>query len=81
MLAVATSIDALAVGVSFAFLGMKNWQTILSPVGIIGYKDKVMEINNNKMGRITEWLYDRLTGIQTERYPNSYNWVVEIAKA
>lgn len=54
---------------------------VISPVGIIGYKDKVMEINNNKMGRITEWLYDRLTGIQTERYPNSYNWVVEIAKA
>ena len=37
MLAVATSIDALAVGVSFAFLGMKSVTTILSPVGIIGF--------------------------------------------
>lgn len=37
MLAVATSIDALAVGVSFAFLGMKSIAIILSPVGIIGF--------------------------------------------
>lgn len=37
MLAVATSIDALAVGVSFAFLGMKSVATILPPVGIIGF--------------------------------------------
>lgn len=35
-LAVATSIDALAVGVSFAFLGMKGLAGILPPVGIIG---------------------------------------------
>ncbi|WP_288315560.1 manganese efflux pump MntP family protein [uncultured Mediterranea sp.] len=37
MLAVATSIDALAVGVSFAFLGMKSVAAILPPVGIIGF--------------------------------------------
>lgn len=35
-LAVATSIDALAVGVSFAFLGIKGLAGILSPVGVIG---------------------------------------------
>lgn len=37
MLAVATSIDALAVGVSFAFLGMKSAAAILPSVGIIGF--------------------------------------------
>lgn len=36
-LAVATSIDALAVGVSFAFLGMRRFQEILPPVSIIGF--------------------------------------------
>lgn len=36
-LAVATSIDALAVGVSFAFLGITQYSAILSPVGIIGF--------------------------------------------
>jgi UPF0059 membrane protein BF1149 len=36
-LAVATSIDALAVGVSFAFLGIKQFSAIFSPIGIIGF--------------------------------------------
>ena len=36
-LAVATSIDALAVGVSFAFLGIKDFSAILSPILIIGF--------------------------------------------
>lgn len=35
-LAVATSIDALAVGISFAFVGMNTWQDILFPIIIIG---------------------------------------------
>lgn len=35
-LAVATSIDALAVGVSFAFLGMSTIDAILMPISIIG---------------------------------------------
>ncbi len=35
-LAVATSIDALAVGVSFAFMGIRTCASILSPVYIIG---------------------------------------------
>lgn len=35
-LAVATSIDALAVGVSFACLGVDRWSSILPPTGIIG---------------------------------------------
>ena len=37
LLAVATSIDALVVGVSFAFLGIKQFSAILSPIGIIGF--------------------------------------------
>lgn len=36
-LAIATSIDALAVGISFAFLGIKNFSEILSPISIIGF--------------------------------------------
>jgi len=35
-LAVATSIDALAVGISFAFVGMETWNDIITPVLIIG---------------------------------------------
>ena len=36
-MAVATSIDALAVGVSFAFLGINEYSTILPSIAIIGF--------------------------------------------
>lgn len=36
-LAVATSIDALAVGVSFAFLGVRSFSSLLPSIGIIGF--------------------------------------------
>ena len=43
-LAVATSIDALAVGVSFACLGIKDFRDILSPIGIIGFVSFALSI-------------------------------------
>lgn len=43
-LAVATSIDALAVGVSFACLGIKDFSEILSPIGIIGFVSFALSI-------------------------------------
>lgn len=43
-LAVATSIDALAVGVSFACLGMDSWLDILHPILIIGLVSFVLSI-------------------------------------
>lgn len=36
-LAVATSIDALAVGISFAFMGYKTYLDILPSIGVIGF--------------------------------------------
>lgn len=43
-MAVATSIDALAIGVSFAFLGMPDCLSILSPICIIGFVSLVLSI-------------------------------------
>jgi len=37
---------------------------VVSPVGVIAYKGVDMNINNGKMGDITKYLYDNLTGIQ-----------------
>lgn len=51
---------------------------VISPVGTITYKDIDLEINGGKMGEITSWLYDRLTGIQTQRYPDGFDWVVKV---
>ncbi|MDD3037342.1 manganese efflux pump MntP family protein [Bacteroides sp.] len=43
-MAIATSIDALAIGVSFAFLGIKDYRAILSPILIIGFVSFVMSL-------------------------------------
>lgn len=43
-LAIATSIDALAVGVSFAFLGMRTIESILSPILIFGLVSFIMSV-------------------------------------
>lgn len=43
-LAVATSIDALAVGISFAFLGMETWDSILYPILSIGIVSFILTI-------------------------------------
>lgn len=44
VLAIATSIDALAIGVSFAFLGMQNLSEVLPPVSIIGFVSFAMSV-------------------------------------
>lgn len=51
---------------------------VISPVGLITYRGKDMVINNGKMGKITSFLYDKITGIQSERYPDEFGWVTEI---
>ena len=44
LLAIATSIDALAIGISFALLGINNYTEILSPILIIGFVSFVMSL-------------------------------------
>ena len=51
---------------------------VISPVGLISYRGKDMLINNGKMGEITSFLYDKITGIQSERYEDEFGWVTEI---
>lgn len=49
-LAVATSIDALAVGISFAFIGMTTFTSILFPILIIGVVSFIMSVIGNLAG-------------------------------
>lgn len=51
---------------------------VISPVGLITYRGKDMVVNGGKMGEITSFLYDRITGIQSERYADEFGWVTEI---
>lgn len=49
-LAVATSIDALAIGISFAFVGMNSFSSILSSIAIIGLASFVLSLAGSLLG-------------------------------
>lgn len=51
---------------------------VISPVGTIAYRGREMVVNGGVMGEITAFLYDKITGIQNERYPDEFGWVTEI---
>ncbi len=51
---------------------------VISPVGHLKWGDKVMEINNNKIGPISQRIYDTLTGIQWGKVEDTFNWVVKL---
>ena len=51
---------------------------VISPVGHLKWEDKVMEINNNKIGPISQKIYDTLTGIQWGTRPDPFGWIVPV---
>ncbi|MEG1509957.1 MAG: branched-chain amino acid aminotransferase [Clostridia bacterium] len=51
---------------------------VVSPVGLFGYKGKDLVVNNNKMGAITEFLYNKLTGIQYGTEEDTFHWVKKV---
>ena len=51
---------------------------VISPVGTINFSGEDLVINNGEMGKITSWLYDRITGIQTRRYADDFGWVYRV---
>jgi len=52
---------------------------VISPIGELKWKDTVMEINGNRIGGISQRLYDELTGIQTGAREDKFGWVYPIA--
>lgn len=51
---------------------------VISPVGILKYNDNVMEINNQEIGELSQYLYDTLTGIQWGKTAGPEGWVVKV---
>ena len=48
---------------------------VISPVGKIGLEEEDLIVNNNQMGKLTTYLYDKLTGIQTRKLEDKFGWV------
>ena len=51
---------------------------VISPVGTLKRGDRVIKINDGKIGEISQKLYDTLTGIQFGRIPDDMGWTLTI---
>ncbi|MHA1976778.1 MAG: branched-chain amino acid aminotransferase [Candidatus Hodarchaeales archaeon] len=50
----------------------------IAPVGCLHFQGKEHIINDFKIGRITQQIYDRLIGIQYGSIDDPYNWIVSV---
>ena len=51
---------------------------VISPVGKLRYKDEVMTIGENKIGPVSQKLYDTVTGIQLGKLEDKFGWRVVV---
>lgn len=52
---------------------------VVSPIGELCYKDKKYIVNGGKIGKVTQHLYDTLTGIQWGRLKDKFGWIYKIS--
>ena len=72
-------IEALEKGELEEFWGCGT-AAVVSPVGELYYEGKTYVINDNKIGKTTQMLYDTLTGIQWGRIEDEFGWTVNLGK-
>ena len=48
---------------------------VISPVGLLAYNGKSIEISGGEIGELTQRLYDELTGIQWGSMPDTFGWI------
>ena len=51
---------------------------VISPIGALGWGDKCYEINHNRIGELSQKLYDTITGIQGGSVPDTFHWTVDV---
>ncbi len=51
---------------------------VISPVGEIGYKGKVVTVNAGRIGEVAQRLFDELTAIQYGERPDPHGWIVPV---
>ena len=51
---------------------------VISPVGALFWKDKIIKINDEKIGEISQKLYDAIVEIQTGEMEDKFNWTTLI---
>ncbi|MBR4151052.1 MAG: branched-chain amino acid aminotransferase [Firmicutes bacterium] len=51
---------------------------VVSPIGSLIYKDKEYVVNGGKIGKLSQHLYDTLTGIQWGKTEDKFGWTVKL---
>ena len=51
---------------------------VVAPVGIMNIHGTDYRVNNNEIGKVTQELYDNLTGIQTKKQEDKHGWVYDV---
>jgi len=51
---------------------------VVSPIGELAMGDKKVTVSGNKIGPVTQKLYDELTGIQWGRVADPHNWITKV---
>jgi branched-chain amino acid aminotransferase len=51
---------------------------VISPVGVLGYKEETLTVGSGGVGPVTQRLYDTLTGIQYGRLPDAFGWLHQV---
>ena len=51
---------------------------VVSPIGHLYYKGKDYVVSDNKIGKLTQELYDTLTGIQWGRLADAHGWCYKV---
>ena len=51
---------------------------VISPIGEFNYQNKIMVVNNNQIGELSQKLYDTLTGIQWGKLKDNFGWVKKL---
>ncbi|MFK9093969.1 branched-chain amino acid aminotransferase [Bacillus salipaludis] len=52
---------------------------VISPVGELNWNDHAITINDNKIGQLSQRIYDEITGIQLGKKEDPFNWIVKVA--
>lgn len=51
---------------------------VISPVGTLKWGDKVMTINDNKIGPVSQKIYDTMTGMQYGKLEDKFGWIYKV---
>ncbi len=53
---------------------------VISPVGELNWQSKTIEINDQKIGKLSQRLYDTITRIQLGKEEDTFNWTHAVAQ-